>query len=566
MKVFCVLCVLWGIALPGFALDREAFTFTKYNLDIRLEPEQQRLAVRGKITLRNDSASAQKTFSLQISSTLDWRSIQFQGKAVQFVSQPYASDLDHTGSLSEAIVSLPQEVPPKGVVEIEIGYEGVIKRDATRFTRIGMPENVAMHLSWDAISKNFTAVRGVGYVAWYPISMEAVSLSEGNSVADATDRWKRKEASAEMKMGLTLVSNSTEEGVDLVCNGIGNTVHEQSSQAERVKADCNFAPLGLDVPWFLSAKYEILDRQNVTIHYVAADKSGADDYALVSGLAVGLVTDWFGAQREKAEVADLGEAAYAPFDSGSWFLTPLAGPDSRIYRQAAVYQMTRAALVSPRPWIYAGLAHFAQALDREDQDDREGALDFLDSHLSGLVDAEKSASGGNANALADTTTEELYRSKAMFVWWMLRDMIGDAAMKKALASYRADEDKDPSYMPHLVEAQSEKDLQWFFDDWVLNDRGLPDFRVQQATTQASATKTYLTTITIENTGAAGAEVPVIVRMKVGELLKRLIVRAKTKSVIRVETPSVPVEIMVNDGSVPESDMSNNSFKIADEAR
>ncbi len=70
-------------------MDREAFTFTNYDLDVRIEPEQQRLAVRGKITLRNDSASPQKNLPLQISSTLDWRSIQFNGKPVQFVSQPY---------------------------------------------------------------------------------------------------------------------------------------------------------------------------------------------------------------------------------------------------------------------------------------------------------------------------------------------------------------------------------------------------------------------------------------------------------------------------------------------
>ena len=91
------------------ALDREAFTFTSYDLDVRVEPEQQRLAVRGKITLRNDSASPQKNLSLQISSSLDWRSIQLEGKPVQFVSQPYTSDIDHTGALSEALVTLPKE-------------------------------------------------------------------------------------------------------------------------------------------------------------------------------------------------------------------------------------------------------------------------------------------------------------------------------------------------------------------------------------------------------------------------------------------------------------------------
>ena len=28
-------------------------------------------------------------------------------------------------------------------------------------------------------------------------------------------------------------------------------------------------------------------------------------------------------------------------------------------------------------------------------------------------------------SLVNTTSEELYRSKAMYVWWMLRDMVGE---------------------------------------------------------------------------------------------------------------------------------------------
>ncbi|MBZ5573836.1 MAG: hypothetical protein LAO09_18380 [Acidobacteriia bacterium] len=82
MKFLCVLCALCGLALPAHALDREAFTFTRYQLEARIEPEQQRLAVRGKIILRNDSTTAQKNLVLQISSTLSWISIQADGKAV----------------------------------------------------------------------------------------------------------------------------------------------------------------------------------------------------------------------------------------------------------------------------------------------------------------------------------------------------------------------------------------------------------------------------------------------------------------------------------------------------
>ena len=33
-------------------------------------------------------------------------------------------------------------------------------------------------------------------------------------------------------------------------------------------------------------------------------------------------------------------------------------------------------------------------------------------------------------SLVNTTNEELYRSKAMCVWWMLRDMVGDSASQE----------------------------------------------------------------------------------------------------------------------------------------
>src|SRR5437868_10878303 len=184
MKLLHVLFVWSVLLVPVSALDRDAFTFTNYHLDVRIEPRQQRLAVRGQLTLRNDSTASQKNVSLQISSTLDWRSIKLGGKAVQFISQPYTSDIDHTGVLSEAILTLPQEIPSKGKLELEIGYEGVIPLDTTRLTRIGVPEELAKHSDWDQIGASLTAIRGIGYVAWYPVAMQSANLSEGNGVFD----------------------------------------------------------------------------------------------------------------------------------------------------------------------------------------------------------------------------------------------------------------------------------------------------------------------------------------------------------------------------------------------
>src|SRR5690242_11736460 len=112
MKFAAILLLSLVCRLPCRALDREAFSFTHYDLETRIDPAQQRLGVRGTITLRNDSSAPQKNIAQQIPSPLDWRSIRLNGKPVQFIAQPFTSDLHHTGGLSEAIVTLPAPVPP----------------------------------------------------------------------------------------------------------------------------------------------------------------------------------------------------------------------------------------------------------------------------------------------------------------------------------------------------------------------------------------------------------------------------------------------------------------------
>ena len=173
LRVLCLLGVLCGFGLPAAALDREAFTFTRYDLEVRVTPARQWLEAKGRITLRNDSAEPQRVATLQISSSLDWTSMGAGGQPVQFLTQSYTSDVDHTGSLSEALVTLPQPVAPGQTVELEIGYAGIIPADSTRLRRIGAPAALAARNDWDQIGESFTAVRGLGYVAWYPVALPA---------------------------------------------------------------------------------------------------------------------------------------------------------------------------------------------------------------------------------------------------------------------------------------------------------------------------------------------------------------------------------------------------------
>ncbi len=303
------LCVLCLSVVNAFSLDREAFTFTSYDLNVRVEPELQRLGVRGKITLRNDSATPQKIAVLQISSSLDWRSIRAGGKPLQFVSQPYASDVDHTGALSEAIVTLPETVPPKATVDLEIAYEGVIVLDATRLTRIGTPETTANGTDWDRITTKFTAVRGAGYVAWYPIATKDASLADGKSLAQVLTRWKMRETGATLRLQIA-VPNGEAEAPELLVNASTCPVAHEVRQ--EFQADCTYRSLGSTVPAFVIANYEVADRLAITVHFFRGHDASAANYANAAEKVLPLISDWFGAPRSKAQTADLADPDAAP--------------------------------------------------------------------------------------------------------------------------------------------------------------------------------------------------------------------------------------------------------------
>jgi hypothetical protein len=575
MKLLCVLCVLCGFASAGWALDREAFTIAKYDLQITLEPAQQRLGARGKITLRNDSAQPQRIVALQISSSLNWRSIRVDGKPVQYVSQPYVSDIDHTGALSEAIVTLPAEIKPKDSVDLEIGYEGVIPLDTTRLTRIGVPEEIAKHSSWDQISPSFTAVRGAGYVAWYPITTESADFSEGNSLFEVADRWKAREAGSEFKAFISL-PGTDEEGPPIVLCGARGGGSAEFGRNWSALATCDEMRLSTATPTFVVAKFVALPNPPLNLFSFAGHEEGAATYSKALEPAMKFVTGWFGQPSAPIAIADLADPNSVPFESGTLLMASMAAEDSKLAGINLVHELVHSALPSSRPWVYEGLAHFAEAMYRQQQGGREAALDLLGLHRAPFLDSEKEVSTAlqkNAGQkvveqktvgqpLATTFDETYYRSKAAYVWWMLRDMVGDDALKQAIHKYRADDDNDRKYVEQLLESAAKRDLGWFFDDWVYQDRGLPDFRVQSVHPWTTDKGVQFITVTLENLGNAGAEVPFTVSFEGGEITKRIEVRGKATATTRIELPGTASKIVINDGSVPESDLTNNEFQIS----
>ncbi len=552
-----------------FALDRSAFTFTSYKLEVRVDPSGQAISARGTIILRNDSAVPQANASLQISSSLDWRLIEAGGKPVTYVSEDYTTDIDHTGQVREAILALPAPVPPRGTVELDVGYSGTIAVDTTRLTRTGLPDAIARRTDWDQISENFTAVRGVGHVVWYPVAMEAANFSQGD-LFPALAQWKEREALASMEAHICWITDS-ENRLTVAANGALQGMGGASPEANTGCSDFRFAGLGQTVPTFVIGNFEVLSRPAITIYHLKEHQAAAQEYALAAEKALPFVTEWFGKQREKAQVIELNDEAASAFDSGPSLFMPLRVPataqgalDRKTLELALVHQLVHSCFYSPRPWINEGLAYFGQALYKEQQDGRAAALAYMKASLPPLVEVEKLAMspGGTPQPLPRAFDDIYYRTKAMYVWWMLRDMLGDEAIQKALASYRPDQDNEPSYVQRLIQAGTKRDLEWFFDDWVYRDRGLPDFKVDSAYPRALLRGNYVVTLTVENLGAAGAEVPVIARAENGSIAKRAEVRAQGKAVVRIEIGAVPREVVVNDGSVPESDFSNNTFSVA----
>jgi len=572
-RFLLTLLLLSSAVASAAALDRQAFTITRYQLEVQIDRTAHVMAVTGKVTLRNDSTTPQKHVTLQVSSSLAWNAILLNDAPLQWLGENYTSDIDHTGSLSEAIVTLPKAVPPANSVTLDIQYGGTITPDGTRLTRMGAPDEVAARNDWDEISDSFTAVRGLGYVVWYPVAIEAVSMSDGNAVFDAIAAWKQRQAHSEFDARIMVLGAST-ESLCIALNTTVSTCGESRDSGEtqagtKLKEFSNTITLNSlqqTVPAFAIANYQLLDRPTVSLLHLPEETQLARDYALAAEANDPLLHDWLGEPGQPARIVELTDPNANPYQSGSILFTPFRQAPTPTLQLLLMPTQVAARFHSPHAWIQEGMERFLQTVLVDNRSGRRAALDFLDEYREPLVKAEeaahpkagvtsKPAAEASANNTLLNTNDELYlRGKGSFVFWMLRDMLGDTAMQSALAAYRPGADKDPSYLQRLLQTSSKQDLEWFFDDWVYRDRGLPDFHVESAyaRTLLSEAKSFLVTATIENRGLAGAEVPVLMQTPSGEKVMRVVVKAGEKGTGRIEVPVAPDKVVVNDGSVPEA--------------
>ena len=93
-RALSLLLLASGIAVSAPALDREAFTVTRYQLDVQIDRTSHVMAVTGKLTLRNDSKVPQKNAALQVSSSLRWNGIAIADQPAEWIEDDYTSDID----------------------------------------------------------------------------------------------------------------------------------------------------------------------------------------------------------------------------------------------------------------------------------------------------------------------------------------------------------------------------------------------------------------------------------------------------------------------------------------
>ncbi len=171
------------------------------------------------------------------------------------------------------------------------------------------------------------------------------------------------------------------------------------------------------------------------------------------------------------------------------------------------------------------------------------------------------------------TSELYFRRKSAAVFWMLRALIGEDPLSRSLTAWcsqpvlHTSPEAQAIAFEKLLEKTSGKDLSWFFRDWVLHDRGLPDLNIvavepRQLPAGQGHDIGWLVAVTVHNDGAATADVPLILRSGTLETLKRLRIPAFASVTERYVLPAPPTQIQLNDGTTPEQQTSLHTRDVA----
>lgn len=538
--------------------ERAAITFTAYDLDIHLALRDHSLSARAQVQIRNDGAEPLSIIPLQISSSLSFEGASLDGKRLPFAQQTLNSDTDHTGLLHEAVIQLPMPLAPKSSLSLGIDYSGTIDLDARRLVQLGTPDDAAAHSDWDRISEDFTGLRGFGTVVWYPVASVPALLGDGDKVFSEIGAEKLRQADAEVSMRLTIEYYLAPPSV-IVLDGHSIPVPKPSvtptlNYPGVITVALPATRLGFAAPSLFLANWTATEGNGLRVFARSENQASAQGLLTAATLAQPLLTQWLGSKPDSPlTIIDLPEQQDLTWQQGSLLLTGIADQPPESSAEMIADALAYATFHSPRQWLNEGVPSFIDTLWIEHSHDRNLALEKLESQRSALAFAEPATPGdGPGEDLLHASDPVYYRTKATYVLWMLRDIAGEKELAAALQAYDPAADTTPSYFQKLVERASNKDLQWFFDNWVYNDRGLPDLSIASFhSSPAERDGQYFVAIDISNDGFPETDVPVTVQSNGATLTDRVRLPGKTRTIHRMLVQGQPTEVIVNDGTVPE---------------
>jgi Peptidase family M1 domain len=561
--------------------ERASLTFTAYDLDAHIIPAQSQLSIHAGFTVKNSGKEPLARLVFQISSSLHWESFAMQSAGrvspLSFAVQIIDTDADHTGKATEAVVSLPEPLQPGASLDLTSFFSGEVTQSAERLERIGAPLDQAARADWDQISPERTALRGFGNVLWYPTAAPPVFLGDGAKLFESVGQTKLQQAAATVRLRLTVEYLGDAPDAAFFCGRREKLIAVSENQNLPVAespgvatAEFSERQLGFRAPSLFVTDRAGTVTDNSLISAVTDHYDALPNYGAASAKGQPLLNEWMGTG--PLNILTVLDHDGQPFEDDALLVAPMRALAPDVLAPPLVHSLSHAWFGSSHVWLDEGVAEFMSMLWIEQAQGREIAVGRLQDEAKTLALAEpavaKSASAADeGQSLIRASDEVYYRTKAAAVLWMLRSLVGDDALKRALRTYRDDKlDSDPKEFQRVVERLAKRDLAWFFDDWVYRDRGLPDLSIASVTPRAldqigDKGSGWLVAVEVRNDGDAAAEVPVTVRSGTLTATQQLRIPGRSSSSTRIVFEGTPNEVLVNDGSVPEVTASVHTKQI-----
>ncbi len=551
--------------------ERASLTFTAYDLDVHLIPAESRLAVHAGFTVKNSGKETLKRLVFQISSSLQWESfgVQSEGRVLPlpFVVHTIDTDADHTGKAMEAVVTLPQALASGASLDLTSFYSGEVTLSAERLERIGAPLDKAAEADWDQAGPERTAMRGFGNVLWYPTAAAPVFLGDGAKLFQSVGQNKLQQADATVHLRLTVEYVGDAPDAAFFCGRREQLVKVSENQNLPVAespgvatAEFSQRRLGFRAPSLFITDRAGTVTDNSLISAVTDHYDALPNYGAAATKVQPVLTEWLGTG--PLGMLNILDHAGQPFEDDALLVAPIRASTPEELELPLAHSLSHAWFGSSHVWLDEGVAQFMSLLWIEQAQGREVAVQHLQQEANTLALAEpalpaNAAPAGDGQSLIHASDEVYYRTKAAAVLWMLRSIVGDAALQQALQAYRNDKlDNDPKEFQKVLEHSAKRDLAWFFEDWVYRDRGLPDLSIASVTPRpldkiGNKGAGWLVAIEVKNDGDAAAEVPVTLRSGTLTSTQRLRIAGRSSASTRMVFEGTPSEVIVNDGSVPE---------------